>query len=593
VNDRDVERLLVEKERLILEHREEHERLAQRKGQLEAELHALHHAIDDTVTQLHALGRERVEFGDLRRTEPISPVWGLDRGIPLDRYYIHKFLDLHKSDIRGRVLEVKDSGYTLAFGSDRVTACDVLDVDPVNARATVIADLSRADVIVEASYDCFILTQTLGVIYDVAESLRHAVRVLKPGGVLLCTLPAAGRISYEEGLDGDYWRFTEASVRRLFAQVLPAGTFEVTGYGNVLACTAFLYGLAPHELAAAELDTVDPYFPVVYSVRAVKPLMSETSPRVLLRPTSFSRVPTAATRAGVLTYHRVADHESDPHRLSVPVTEFRDQMHHLRDAGFRVVPLPDLVAAAAAGDLEQRLASLTFDDGYQDALTDVAPILRELGFAATFFVVGAALDPAHELWWDALERIFFSGHPLPQQLALELPGSVLELSTAGREQQVVAHERIADLFYRLDRDARETVLRALEAWSGCGPASIADRKTMGADEVFRLAAIPGMSIGGHSQHHVQLPLLSGPEKKAEIETCKTRLERVVGHPVKAFSYPYGQVDADTVRCVREAGFEVAVTTEERALTSDVDPLLVPRFEIRRSCAFASVLERLT
>jgi peptidoglycan/xylan/chitin deacetylase (PgdA/CDA1 family) len=174
-----------------------------------------------------------------------------------------------------------------------------------------------------------------------------------------------------------------------------------------------------------------------------------------------------------------------------------------------------------------------------------------------------------------------------------LPGSVLELSTAGREQQVVAHERIADLFYRLDRDARETVLRALEAWSGCGPASIADRKTMGADEVFRLAAIPGMSIGGHSQHHVQLPLLSGPEKKAEIETCKTRLERVVGHPVKAFSYPYGQVDADTVRCVREAGFEVAVTTEERALTSDVDPLLVPRFEIRRSSAFASVLERLT
>ena len=64
-------------------------------------------------------------------------------------------------------------------------------------------------------------------------------------------------------------------------------------------------------------------------------------------------------------------------------------------------------------------------------------------------------------------------------------------------------------------------------------------------------------------------------------------------PCKGIFLPHGQMDADTVRCVREAGFEVAVTTEERALTSDVDPLLVPRFEIRRSSAFASVLERLT
>jgi SAM-dependent methyltransferase len=271
VNDRDVERLLVDREHAILEQKERHERLDRRKGQLDAELRALHDAIDDTVTGLHALGRGRVEFGDLRRTDPISPVWGLDRGLPLDRYYIHRFLDRHKSDIRGRVLEIKDSGYARTFGGDRVTACDVLDVDPANPRATVVADLSRADAIAGETYDCFILTQTLGVIYDVAGSLRHAVRVLKPGGVLLCTLPAAGRISYEEGLDGDYWRFTEASARRLFAEVLPPAAFAVTGHGNVLVCAAFLYGLAPHELRADELDAFDPYFPVVYTVRAVKP----------------------------------------------------------------------------------------------------------------------------------------------------------------------------------------------------------------------------------------------------------------------------------------------------------------------------------
>lgn len=594
MSDPDLE-LLVDKERLIIEQRQQHERLGQRKLELEAELRALHAAIDETVTQLHALGRGRVEFGDLRRTAPISPVWGLDRGIPLDRYYIHRFLDRHRSDIRGRVLEVKDPGYTLAFGADRVTACDVLDVDPANARATVVADLSRADAIADDTYDCFILTQTLGVIYDVAGSLRHAVRILKPGGVLLCTLPAAGRISYEEGLDGDYWRFAEGSVRRLFSEALPPDAFEVTGHGNVLACTAFLYGLAPQELTAAELDTVDPYFPLVYTVRAVKPLTSETSPRANPRPTSVSsRVPTAATRAAVLTYHRVADNEQDRHRLCVPVAEFRGHMQHLRDAGCHVMPLHDLVEAATAGDLDERSVSLTFDDGYRDALTHAAPILQELGFPATFFIVGAALDRAHEFWWDALERVFFSDRPLPEQLALELPGGLLELSTAGREQQVVAHDRIVDAFYQLDREARETVLRALEAWSGSGPALAGSRKTMAADEVVRLARVPGMSIGAHSQHHLRLPLLSSAGKKAEIETCKARLEAVVGQRVKAFSYPYGQTDADTVRCVREAGFEVAVITGEQAVTSGGDPLLVPRLEIRASgvATFASRLDRL-
>jgi peptidoglycan/xylan/chitin deacetylase (PgdA/CDA1 family) len=591
----EIERLLVDKERLIVGQKERHERLDQRKGELEAELRALHDAIGETVTQLHALGRERVEFGDLRRTAPISPVWGLDRGIPLDRYYIHRFLERHKSDIRGCVLEVKDPGYTRAFGDDRVTASDVLDVDPTNTRATLVVDLSHAETIADDTYDCFILTQTLGVIYDVAGALRHAVRILKPGGVLLCTLPAAGRISYEEGLDGDYWRFTEASVRRLFAEVLPPGTFEVNGYGNVLACTAFLYGLAPHELSADELDTVDPYFPVVYTVRAVKPLTSGTSPRGNSRPTSASlRTSTVTTRAAVLTYHRVADSEQDRHQLCVPIAEFRSQMQHLRDTGCHVMPLHNLVVAATAGDLDERSVSLTFDDGYLDALTHVAPILQEFGFPATFFIVGAALDAAHEFWWDALERVFLTDRPLPERLVLGLPGRVLELSTAGREQQVAAHDRIVDVFYQLDRDGRQTVLRALEAWSGCGPPPMESRKTMAADEVLGLVAVPGMSIGAHSQHHLWLPLLSSAAKKAEIETCKARLEMVVGHCVKAFSYPYGATDADTVRCVREAGFEVAVTTDERAVTSSVDPLLVPRFEVHRSgvAMFASRLDAL-
>ena len=42
-------------------------------------------------------------------TKPVSDHWGWDRGTPVDRYYIEQFLAEHAADVRGRVLEVKDS----------------------------------------------------------------------------------------------------------------------------------------------------------------------------------------------------------------------------------------------------------------------------------------------------------------------------------------------------------------------------------------------------------------------------------------------------------------------------------------------------
>ena len=120
-------------------------------------------AIDAATAELLALGRAPLDFGDLRRTTPVSALWGQERGLPLDRRYICQFLERHRDDIRGCVLEVKDAGYTRMFGAEHVLRSDVLDVDAGNPDATVVADLTNASDIPSNTYDCFILTQTLGV----------------------------------------------------------------------------------------------------------------------------------------------------------------------------------------------------------------------------------------------------------------------------------------------------------------------------------------------------------------------------------------------------------------------------------------------
>jgi glycosyltransferase involved in cell wall biosynthesis len=212
-----------------------------------------------------------VRFGSLRRLAPISDHFGYDRGQPVDRYYIENFLDKHRIDIQGRVLEIGDAAYTRQFGGDRVQQSDVLHIDASNPNATIVADLASADHIPSDSFDCIICAQTLHLIYDASAAVQTLHRILKPGGILLLTAPGISQIDRGEWGSTWHWSFTTASLERMMGEAFPAKSFRVEAHGNVLAASAFLYGLAAHELRQKELDHFDPCYQVVITVRAVKP----------------------------------------------------------------------------------------------------------------------------------------------------------------------------------------------------------------------------------------------------------------------------------------------------------------------------------
>jgi glycosyltransferase involved in cell wall biosynthesis len=224
--------------------------------------------------RLPGAGPEQVKFGSLRRLRPLSRNFGWDRGgPPIDRCYIEDFLARHADDVSGRVLEVRDDAYTRRFGGDRVERSDVLHPVPGNPAATIVADLADSDgsALPSNAFDCVILTQVLPFIADVGAALRTVHRILRPGGVVLATVPGISQIVRRD-MDawGDYWRFTSLSARRLFEEAFPAGTVEVEAHGNVLAAAAFLYGLSSEELRPDERDHFDPDYEVLIAIRAVK-----------------------------------------------------------------------------------------------------------------------------------------------------------------------------------------------------------------------------------------------------------------------------------------------------------------------------------
>lgn len=200
------------------------------------------------------------------RFEPISRAFGFDRGTPIDRCYIERFLADKSDSIRGRVLEIGDASYTRQFGSD-VQQSDVLHAVGGNRKATIVGNLETCEGIPSDTFDCIILTQVLPFIFDLRSAISNCHQVLRPGGVVLATVPGISQISrYDMDRWGDFWRFTDLSARRLFEQSFEQ--VEVNSFGNVAVATAFLQGLALHEIPADDLAVHDPDYPVIITIAA-------------------------------------------------------------------------------------------------------------------------------------------------------------------------------------------------------------------------------------------------------------------------------------------------------------------------------------
>ena len=499
-------------------------------------------AIDPSEASPAETTRAAIDWGELRRLEPVSATWGIDRGLPVDRYYIARFLERRREDIRGKVLEVKEATYTQAYGSG-VDALDIVDIAADNPSATVFADLSQEGSLPPGRYDCFVLTQTIHIIYDVREVLRNSFRALKPGGVLLATLPCVSRLDYESGLEGDFWRFTPASARRLFEDVFGAGQVEVEAHGNVLTCCGFLLGLAAEEFRREELDHNDPYFPLLLCIRAVKP-------EVTAARSGATRAAASDGKAAILLYHRIDRSSRDRWRLCVSPENFEAQLDRLVQR-FQPVSLRELTDSVRDGRVPHRSIALTFDDGYRDNLTRALPLLRDCGTPATFFLSGEGAAAGGSFWWEQLDA------------------SLKKMGLDGDEAR--------ELHWRLAHAAEEDRRRQLaELPQGDGPFP----PRMSEEEVARLAREPLAEIGAHGWSHRALSPLPAQELRREIGENIRSLSESLGVEIVSFAYPFGgPVASETQRVLRELGIEAACAIGMEPVTARSDRLALPRQEV--------------
>jgi hypothetical protein len=225
---------------------------------------------------LREIRNHRRHLGHLFRpnlwsVEPVSREFGFDRGLPIDRFYIERFLADQSAAIRGAVLEIEHDLYTRKFGGSKVASCDVLYRQAGLPGATIIADLVDAPHIASDRFDCIVLIHTLQYIYDAAAALRTCRRILRPNGTLLIAVPFIGQYSPgDRELWGEYWRFSRMALDRMLAEVFGRDNIRVGAYGNALAATAFLHGVAAQEMSDRELSAYDPDYDLIITGVAQK-----------------------------------------------------------------------------------------------------------------------------------------------------------------------------------------------------------------------------------------------------------------------------------------------------------------------------------
>lgn len=201
--------------------------------------------------------------------KPISKRFGRERGTPIDRVYIERFLKENQHKIQGTIMEIADSEYTKAFGHN-VENSLILHVNGWG-KGVIKGNLETGEGIVENSVDCFICTQTIQFIYDVHKAVHNIYTLLKPGGVALITAHCLGQISlYDYHNWGEYWRFTDQSMRRILLADFEDSAITVKTWGNMKTAMAYQYGLCAEELKKEDFENNDVQFPLLITAAVEK-----------------------------------------------------------------------------------------------------------------------------------------------------------------------------------------------------------------------------------------------------------------------------------------------------------------------------------
>jgi len=318
-------------------------------------------------------------------------------------------------------------------------------------------------------------------------------------------------------------------------------------------------------------------------------------------------------RALILMYHQICTRVTDPWQLAVSPECFEAQLNYVTK-NFDIVPLEKLTNCLNTGKLSSKMLSITFDDGFTDNYINARPILESYKVPATFYITTNAMESGRLYWWDELELLILQTAQLPKTLQLKAGAEtfkfsfttdhILDAPVVGQIREwnagmMPSNERLS-LFLSLWKSIQplpfqlqQEVLAELRSWAGVDHVD-KSHTVMTRDQLVKLSRNSLFSVGAHTVNHSLLAAHDVHVQAFEVQESKRTLEGLLGREITGFSYPYGNYNDITRILLRNAGFQSAVSTENRMLNSTEDLFALPRVQVKNTYEkeFANHLQQL-
>ncbi len=222
---------------------------------------------------------------------------------------------------------------------------------------------------------------------------------------------------------------------------------------------------------------------------------------------------------------------------------------------------------------------ITFDDGYRNNLTHAAPVLREEGAPALFFLTTGYVGSDRTLWNDEV-RIRVLDWPEEQ---IRLPSGGTEAPPPEPSARRALADRISGEVKRISAAESEEYLAYLRSRNPLK--DVQDdpeaRAFLTWDEARKLASM-GFDVGAHTVEHPILSQTSGGRLVRELRQSKETIERELARPCESMAYPNGlprDMNSQVFLETRRAGYRWAFTTSPGWHTPGADPYGIPRMVV--------------
>lgn len=225
-----------------------------------------------------------------------------------------------------------------------------------------------------------------------------------------------------------------------------------------------------------------------------------------------------------------------------------------------------------------KIATIMFDDGYQDNFYYAAPILEKYNCKASFYVVTNSIDKNIPIWTYFLDKLFEKTNKEKVDLNYSFLPAELRVNELKNHEERLKYVRSLKPFLKtVNNSQRETVInRIIETYT--------DVETQGEmmnwDQVRQLQSY-GHYIGSHTVSH---PVLGMMEENAaireELFLSGEKIKNELGYFPLSVSYPVGSCNCTVKRLAAEVGYKTGLAVDQKTYDPEKDDLFhVPRMEL--------------